>query len=59
MSSAEYQQGEQHSSVKISQTAKGDPVVEVKAYTHDLLELDAAREKAVAVFKAAVDEVKP
>lgn len=57
MSSSDYQQ-EGRSSVKISQNAKGEAQVEVKAYTHDLDALDAARTKAVAIYKAAVGEVR-
>jgi len=55
-----YEEGhplEQRSSVKISTTAKGDATVEVKAYTHDLAMLDEAREKAVAVYRAAREAV--
>lgn len=48
---------EQRSSVKITQNAKGDAQVEVKAYTHDLDSLDAARVKAVAVFNATKSAV--
>lgn len=58
MSTTEYQQGESRSSVKIATTAAGKPLVEVKAYSHDLDMLDAAREKAVSVYKATVTEVQ-
>jgi hypothetical protein len=57
VSTPELQQIEQRSSVKIEQTAKGDPTVKVTAYTHDLDKLDAAREKAVEVYKATVAAV--
>jgi hypothetical protein len=59
VSAAEYQQGEQHSSVKISQNAKGEAQVEVKAYTHDLAFLEAARMNAVGIYKKTVAEVRP
>lgn len=49
---------EQRSSVQITENAKGDPSVTVKAYSHDLENLDAAREKAVAVYKATVQDVR-
>jgi len=55
--SADEARSEQRSSVKISQTAKGDPVVEVKAYSHDLEALDSCREAAVRVFKQALEDV--
>jgi len=58
MSTPERQDNEQRSSVKIATTAKGDATVEVKAYTHDLDALDAAREKAVAVYRATVAAVR-
>lgn len=57
MSAPEYTQ-EQRSSVKISTTAKGEAQVEVKAYTHDLATLDAAREKAVEVYNATRQAVR-
>ena len=55
--SADEFRSEQHSSVKISQTAKGDPVVEVKAYSHDLDNLDACRERAVETFKQTLADI--
>lgn len=58
MSTAEYQQGEQHSSVAISENSKGEPSVTVKVYSHDLDTLDAAREKAVEVYKQARQAVR-
>jgi len=58
MSTPERQDNEQRSSVKIATTAKGDATVEVKAYTHDLDALDAAREKAVSVYRATVAAVR-
>lgn len=51
MSADEGRQQEGRSSVKISTTAAGKPLVEVKAYSHDLALLDEAREKAVATYK--------
>jgi hypothetical protein len=59
MSTPEHVQGEQHSSVAISQNAKGEAQVTVKAYSHDLDTLDAARVKAVQIYKATVAEVRP
>lgn len=58
MSAAEVQPVEQHSSVSIAMTAKGEATVTVKAYTHDLVTLDAAREKAVAVYNETVRAVR-
>jgi hypothetical protein len=52
------QAGEQHSSVAVSMTAKGEATVTVKAYTHDLDTLDAAREKAVQVYNDTVRQVR-
>lgn len=57
MSAREYD-SERRSSVQISQNAKGEPQVTVKAYTHDYDVLEQARVKAVAVFKATVHEVR-
>jgi hypothetical protein len=50
---------EAKSSVKISTTAKGDPVVEVKVYsgTEDA-ELDATRRLAIKVYNETVREVR-
>lgn len=48
---------EQRSSVKISQNAKGDPQIEVKAYSHDLDALEATRIAAVAAFKATLADI--
>jgi len=42
---------EQRSSVSIKTTAKGDPQVEVKVYTSDVGSVDAAKEKALAVYR--------
>lgn len=47
------------SSVKIKENAKGEPSVEVSSYTHDLDALDAAREKAVEIYRATVADVRP
>jgi len=58
MSTPERQDNDQRSSVKIATTAKGDATVEVKAHTHDLDALDAAREKAVSVYRATVAAVR-
>lgn len=57
MSAVEYQ-AEQHSSVKITMNAKGEAQVEVKAYTHDLDPLDAAREKAIEVYNQTIRAVR-
>lgn len=51
MSVDEGRQQDARSSVKISTTAAGKPLVEVKAYSHDLDTLDAARLKAVETYK--------
>lgn len=53
-----FEQGESKSSVKIATTAKGDATVEVKAYTHDLDGLDAARAKALEVYNATLAAVR-
>jgi hypothetical protein len=53
------QQPEQRSSVKIKENAKGEPAVEVSSYTHDYHLLDAARVKAVEVYKATRADVRP
>lgn len=50
-------QVEQRSSVKISTTAKMDALVEVKAYTNDLDQLDAARVAAVAAYKQTLADL--
>lgn len=50
-------QVEQRSSVKISTTAKGDAIVEVKAYTSDLSALDDARVAAVAAYKQTLSDL--
>jgi len=52
------EQVEQHSSVQISMTAKGDATVTVKAYTHDLALMEEARQRAVAIYNATVREVR-
>lgn len=58
MSAAEeLPQVEQRSSVKISTTAKGDAIVEVKAYTNDLAILDNARVAAVAAYKQTLSDL--
>jgi len=57
MSTDEFR-AEQRSSVQITENAKGDPAITVKAYTHDLDALDAARAKAVEVYKATVQDVR-
>ena len=57
MSATEYTPQEGRSSVKISQTAKGDPVVEVKAYSHDLEALEQTRLAAVAAFNATLRDL--
>lgn len=49
--SADEVRTEQRSSVKITENAKHEPQVEVKAYSHDLEALDACRVAAVAAFK--------
>jgi hypothetical protein len=59
MSATEYTQTEQHSSVKIAMTAKGDATVEVKAYSHDLDALEATRIRAVEIYRATVADVRP
>lgn len=59
MSATEYERGEQRSSVKITMNAKGEAQVEVKAYSHDLDTLDAARVKAVEVYKTTAAELRP
>jgi hypothetical protein len=48
---------DQRSSVKIAQTAKGDPTVEVKAYSHDLDNLEETRKAAVAAYKATIQDL--
>lgn len=48
---------EQRSSVKITENAKGEPAVSVSAYTHDLDNLDAARSKAVEIYKATKQDL--
>lgn len=48
---------EQRSSVKISQNAKGDPQVEVKAYSHDLETLEETRVAAVNAFKETLKDI--
>lgn len=53
----ELPQVEQRSSVKISTTAKGDAIVEVKAYTSDLSVLDDARVAAVAAYKQTLADL--
>lgn len=58
MSLPEERPVEQRSSVKIKQNAKGDPIVEVTAYTHDLDKLTEARERAVQTYKTALTEVR-
>lgn len=58
MSAVEYEKGDSRSSVKISENAKGEPAVEVKAYTHDAHLLDDAREKAVEIYKATRTAVR-
>lgn len=50
-------QVEQRSSVKISTTAKMDALVEVKAYTNDLDQLDAARVAAVAAYRQTLSDL--
>lgn len=59
MSAAEQDtpQVEQRSSVKISTTAKGDAIVEVKAYTNDLAVLDEARVAAVNAYKQTISDL--
>lgn len=56
--SADESRTEQRSSVKIAENSKGEPAVEIKAYTHDLDSLDAARIAAVATYKATVADVR-
>lgn len=58
MSISEHEIQEQRSSVKIATTAKGEATVEVKAYTHDLDGLDAAKEKAVGIYLATMSAVR-
>ena len=48
---------EQRSSVKITQNAKGDAQVEVKAYSHDLATLDETRVAAVKAFQQTVQDL--
>lgn len=50
---------ESRSSVKIGQTAKGEPVVEVKVYAEvaSMEAAEVAQAKAVALFKKTVEEV--
>lgn len=55
--SADEIRAEQRSSVKIAQTAKGDPTVEVKAYSHDLDSLEETRKAAVAAYKATLQDL--
>jgi len=55
--SADEVRTEQRSSVAISQNAKGDPQVTVKAYSHDLESLDETRQAAVAAFKQTLNDI--
>lgn len=55
--SADEVRTEQRSSVAISQNAKGDPQITVKAYSHDLENLDATREAAVRAYKATQQDL--
>jgi hypothetical protein len=55
--SANEQQTESRSSVAITMNAKGEPQVAVKAYTTDLSLLDAAAEKALAVYLSTAAKV--
>lgn len=54
-------QTESRSSVKISTTAAGKPLVEVKVYADPILGLDVdlAQQKAVALYHKTVAEVGP
>jgi hypothetical protein len=55
--SADEVRTEQRSSVKIAQTAKGDPTVEVKVYSHDLDSLEETRKAAVTAYKATLQDL--
>ena len=48
---------EQRSSVKITENAKHEPQVEVKAYSHDLDNLEATRIAAVAAYRATQQDL--
>lgn len=56
--SADEVRTEQRSSIQITENAKGEPSVTVKAYSHDLENLDATREAAVRQYKLAVGEIR-
>lgn len=48
---------EQRSSVKISTTAAGKPLPEVKAYTHDLDGLEETRVAAINAYRATLRDL--
>ena len=56
----EMQQGrevEPRSSVRVATTAKGEPTLEVKAYTNDLALLDETLDKVITVYRRGSTEL--